>query len=133
MWWQLARYWGNLSRGSCYLIWHEFYPLPLLVAILASMRPSNSTHTHPNNPSAPHIHQLFPHHSFGLLRSIHLSLNSQVKAGASQALSATPSHSSVPQKSQAISIIGRHGVSLLHATYIQLELVDKKNTAAMQR
>lgn len=54
MWRQLARYWGNLSRGSCYLIRHEFYPLSLLVEILASMRPSNSTHPHPNHPSAPH-------------------------------------------------------------------------------
>ena len=38
----------------------------------------------------------------------------------------------VPQKSETISIIGRHGVSSLYATLLQLKFVDKKNTAVTQ-
>lgn len=47
-------------------------------------------------------------------------------------LCSIPSCLPIPQKSQTRSIIGRPGVPLQHATFAQLEFVDKKNAAAMQ-
>lgn len=65
------------------------------------------------------------------LRATGLCLNGPARTRAPQATSAQSPPGLIPQKS-LIPMVSRHSVSLLHATFMQVEFVDKKNAAVIQ-
>ena len=123
--------WGDSAAG-CPDPWlglmSIFYIFPH-IAILASIDPQMPLSL-PKHPLL-HVHTDFP---LTPLWGCEIKRNMPVPKISSQDMN-SQSHlclPPVPQKSQTISIIGRHGVSSLHATLLQLKFVDKKNTAVTQ-